>query len=540
MVRTVDPYGFLAVNFAQETSVEAVAAKIFADSSDLSFRVGYRSADGAVTEYPASESTSSIIGFNFGTYYPNIEWKGMAVWNASGSSQDVTFTAVNAAGGVMGQFQKTMPADSRLACLLDSPGAFGPGFDWLNCIRVLVSGAGQFAGVNMSGEGLTRLLLTPAEPAPTVPGQPPPTATYQVIAWNDLGMHCMDSDYSIFSILPPYNNMWAQVIRLGPDPAIVTSGVTVTYRYENNTTSVGKTNFWQYAQVLFGVSLPPDIGLTGRGVSGTMTAGTGVFNAEGIPLTQFYDDLTSNPYQTAIVEVRDAQNNLLAETRTISGVSTEMHCSNCHNDRGVEGISTGNYRTNILTLHDREEETSLMAHQPVLCASCHPDPILGTGGTAPVFSRAIHGKHAEAIPQTLDGCYDCHPGPTTQCLRGAMFSAGLTCVNCHGTMSQLASSSRTPWMNEPDCGQCHAYGSQPGQLYRHSTGHGGVYCEACHGSTHAEFPSTLAADNAQSIRLQGYDGPVGSCQVCHTDGRSALNPHVAITGKVSERLTSAH
>ncbi len=31
-------------------------------------------------------------------------------------------------------------------------------------------------------------------------------AEWQVIGWNDLGMHCMDgTDFSVFSILPPYN-----------------------------------------------------------------------------------------------------------------------------------------------------------------------------------------------------------------------------------------------------------------------------------------------------------------------------------------------
>jgi hypothetical protein len=32
-------------------------------------------------------------------------------------------------------------------------------------------------------------------------------AQYALLAWNDLGMHCMDRDFSIFSILPPYNNL---------------------------------------------------------------------------------------------------------------------------------------------------------------------------------------------------------------------------------------------------------------------------------------------------------------------------------------------
>ena len=32
------------------------------------------------------------------------------------------------------------------------------------------------------------------------------------MGWNNLGMHCMDSDYSVFSILPPYNTINAQLI----------------------------------------------------------------------------------------------------------------------------------------------------------------------------------------------------------------------------------------------------------------------------------------------------------------------------------------
>ena len=41
-------------------------------------------------------------------------------------------------------------------------------------------------------------------------------AKYKVIGTNDLGMHCMDGkDYSIYSILPPYNTFHAQVV----DPA---------------------------------------------------------------------------------------------------------------------------------------------------------------------------------------------------------------------------------------------------------------------------------------------------------------------------------
>ena len=47
---------------------------------------------------------------------------------------------------------------------------------------------------------------------------PPPQPSYEVLAWNDLGMHCYDKDFSTFSILPPYNTVWAQVIEKGSPP----------------------------------------------------------------------------------------------------------------------------------------------------------------------------------------------------------------------------------------------------------------------------------------------------------------------------------
>ena len=33
-----------------------------------------------------------------------------------------------------------------------------------------------------------------------------------VIGWNNLGMHCMDPDYGVFALLPPYNTLQAQLI----------------------------------------------------------------------------------------------------------------------------------------------------------------------------------------------------------------------------------------------------------------------------------------------------------------------------------------
>src|SRR5512143_2148991 len=61
----------------------------------------------------------------------------------------------------------------------------------------------SFAGIAHAGHGIA--------PEKTRPGGS--SWVYKVLATNDLGMHCVDADFSVFSILPPYNVVNAQVIR---------------------------------------------------------------------------------------------------------------------------------------------------------------------------------------------------------------------------------------------------------------------------------------------------------------------------------------
>jgi hypothetical protein len=140
---------------------------------------------------------------------------------------------------------------------------------------------------------------------------------------------------------------------------------------------------------------------------------------------------------------------------------------------------------------------------------------------------------------------------------------------------------RVPWANEPGCGSCHtgdaldnmhgdgdtlgdpedgirlmqAYrigdakatpivpsnkrfaenvvtsGPAAGNpmLYRVSTGHEGVFCEACHGATHGIWPNKnpQANDNVAALQLQGHTGTIAECSVCHTGdlGNNLDGPH---------------
>ncbi|APV43744.1 hypothetical protein Dform_00386 [Dehalogenimonas formicexedens] len=409
---------------------------------------------------------------------------------------------------------------------------------------------------------------------------------YVVIGWNNLGMHCFNPDFSSLAILPPYNTLMAQVIKVGDKPQVVTDGIFVEYTFPDNTYSVkgpgvpngkpDKTNFWTFAQQLFNLSKPlaPNVGLTGKGLSGTFDVAQdgAYFIAEGIPLTNVRDQdaarLSSYPYQKAQITVRDAKtSSILATLTVVAPVSTELNCAMCHSDDGDATTKyapavqpTGKLETNILALHDYlngiasnnytsylagnpnlAAQTPLLDHQPVLCASCHGDNALGMPeiGQVKNLSNAIHLHHnsGNAPDITFDtaGCYSCHPGESTQCLRDTMSQHySLNCTDCHNPSGNdviepmvAVGQNPMPWLNEPQCSTCHgsAYATnQP--LYQQSTGHGGLYCSACHDSPHVIAPSREANDSIKFIQLQGHSGTLSDCTVCHLNKPDAMFIHV--------------
>jgi hypothetical protein len=96
---------------------------------------------------------------------------------------------------------------------------------------------------------------------------------------------------------------------------------------------------------------------------------------------------------------------------------------------------------------------------------------------------------------------------------------------------------RTPWVNQPDCLNCHTDFQLPqddttfnqwtageDQLYRNRSDETGkLRCAACHGSPHALYPAVnpynTNRDTLQPLQYQGEPYPIGSnrnCRVCHT------------------------
>ncbi len=376
---------------------------------------------------------------------------------------------------------------------------------------ILLVGIATFALVSCGGAGQFADLT----------GEPPVVSSgdYVVLGYNDLGMHCMNADFSELCVLPPANTLRATVIKRGEDPQITTSNVQVAYSIPGNTTSAEKTNFWKYSKLLFGASLPKDMGLFGYGLKGLMSpTASRDFMAQGIPLTPVTDAMRFDPYQLSQIFVTQGSKTVAA-TQAVVPVSWEMRCDTCHNTPGMT------VAMDILKKHDRLEGTNLQNQRPVLCAKCHGDPALGAAGTPGVktLSSAMHTFHASKFAgQTVEQtCYSCHPGPKTQCFRDIHKTKGLNCNSCHVSMQAVGDPARRPWIDEPRCGSCHHVAGheyeQPGVLFRDSIGHNGVKCIACHGSPHAITPTNNARDNLQAVSLQGVAGPIGAkCTVCHT------------------------
>lgn len=457
-------------------------------------------------------------------------------------------------------------------------------------------------------------------------GQP---TTYKVLAANDLGMHCVDADFSVFSILPPYNVVNAQVVRTDSSgrPSLLDAG-TVEMRYSAvtdangsiNSRSQDKTNFWRHVAHTYGASLAPGQGLKGLYMPGEATApeqtalswnsAQGLFKAEGIPIVPIDDAGNVNRFPLLRLTATDKSNGAaLATLDVVLPVSEETTCSDCHATGGPAATAAGigwsassdlevQSRENVLLLHDSRIGTNLMASKPVLCAACHYSAALDLDGTGPAgaqvgrptMSAAMHAYHDDKM-RTAAGaplfddwlaqgetppspasqsCYLCHPGKSTQCLRGAMTDA-VTCQNCHGDMSSIGGA-RRPWLDLPRCQSCHTgdavdhltiadatlmasdgirtllafdatdaaatprlatnsrFAENPDQLFRFSKGHGGVACEGCHNSTHAIWPNPSDAhnDNVASRQLQGHSGTITECSTCHGAGTLGMNlngPH---------------
>jgi hypothetical protein len=436
---------------------------------------------------------------------------------------------------------------------------------------------------------------SPYTPVPLTDRIPPFNAAndeYVLLAWNDLGMHCVTDCDKWFLLLPPANTLEAVLIKRGQTPEIVTEGIAISYKVQDGFANPSRhVDFWKYAEYYFGSKPMENVGLSGNGMQGQFhfDSERNGFIADKIPAVPYNDNGSYNPYPLFKIEAMDkTTGKVLASTKAVAPVSTETGCKNCHGGGwrvdDVAGIADET-AINILKAHDRLNGTDLygssLRGRPMLCQSCHADPILGAAGKPGInnLSASMHGWHANYM--YLEGgkaCAICHPASadgSTRCFRGVHSMLEIDCTDCHGALSDHAASllknqmqnkstvrmlsklktvsvasvsdaaQRTPWVQEPDCKSCHVDFEEPSteasynkwnekfsQLYRIRTDVIGMRCIACHNSTHSEYPAANVyeknRDNIQPLQYSRKPLPMGSessCEVCHKQPMPASVHH---------------
>ncbi|MBV5318774.1 MAG: cytochrome ubiquinol oxidase subunit I [Desulfobulbaceae bacterium] len=388
-----------------------------------------------------------------------------------------------------------------------------------------------------------------------IPVFDPENDVFVLLAWNTLGMQYVSDVDRLFSLFPAGNSLRAQLIRRGETPEIVNAGVALRYRVEGD-----------FAAAEARIPL-----------AGTMTQDEAYFTAESIPLLPYPRSGGFDPYPVVTIEARDNNDVLLATTKVVAPVSTELGCRNCHGGPwrmdGRAGLAEET-ATNILAVHDRLSATALQrtasTGNPIRCRDCHADPFYqATGDAARLnLSASIHGFHANYLRgKGAEACALCHPSSSTgatRCLRDVHAGAGLDCTSCHGTLEDQALGllkhetqagktragllmthlppqavesveaivPRTPWANQPDCLNCHVdfqppetdttfntYTKDEQGLYRNRTDESGrLFCAACHASPHAVYPADnpygAALDGLQPLQYQKNRLPLGSNRNC--------------------------
>lgn len=405
---------------------------------------------------------------------------------------------------------------------------------------------------------------------------------YVILAYSVLGMKCISDVDRWMSFLYPGSTIEATVIKRGEKPEIVFQGVELRYQIEKGFENPSKyLDFWKYVEVLLGKRVPENLGIDGKGLNGTFEwdEKQKVFRASVLPVSPYREDGTYNPYPILTVELIDLKTGkVLQRTKLVVPVSTEFRCYVCHDGglrfKGVAGFSE-KIAINILKVHDKNHRTNLykeaLKGKPVFCQRCHPDFIVKSEGIKGhnSLSASIHGWHANYIfykdSRACNFCHPDHPEANTRCYRDLHKRLGLECIDCHGDLDTHAASlllgerdSRTaglllsnlkpslplasihprkPWINEPDCLNCHKGYNRPyreakgytnwtsslATLYRNRKDNTGkIPCLACHGPPHAVYPSFnpygINKDNLQPLQYQKNILPIGSnfsCEVCH-------------------------
>ena len=340
---------------------------------------------------------------------------------------------------------------------------------------------------------------------------------YALIAWNDLGMHCVCPNPELMLLLPPWNTLRAQVIDKTSGSPVVTnddSRLQIEYEVRENAYGGGGVGdlatdsqylaWLDSAEAHFpgsGISRANPVGLAGNALAGTFSPRDMVgqhdvahyWVAEGIPA--FPPRVDSDPdfvdsygdgrraYLHADLKLRDqATGDILATTTTTIPVANGR-CCQCHQEVARDGgyVKSGAadpdvydrfqsmmdahvQDTGVDPLNDiagptYDAQGHLIATAvPVRCSKCHVDPALG-GDAALDPAWVAYGKAAGSVTEI---------STLSKALHGF-----------HGTDARVEA--RDPSI-DTNCYQCHPGGNGKVDCFRGLHHTASFDCADCHGN----------------------------------------------------------
>jgi hypothetical protein len=201
-----------------------------------------------------------------------------------------------------------------------------------------------------------------------------------------------------------------------------------------------------------------------------------------------------------------------------------MLCNDCHGDmqqvgadftEGVSPQNPGDFKLGLGNYYDpvnTDQPRVPWANEPG-CGSCH---------TGDYFDNLAGGSNV------ITNVADSMGNDDGIRLRQAWRVGDATAKPIVPTNTRFAENPIPTHFNgtpNPGAGTSSTGADNP-KLYRVSTGHGGVFCEGCHGATHAEFDSdapALTNDDVTAMQLQGHAGTIIECSTCHGNAMNDRN-----------------
>lgn len=371
------------------------------------------------------------------------------------------------------------------------------------------------------------------------------TSEFVLLSWTDKGMNYIPGRNEILKINDTIVNVHATLIKRGSVPELIQDDVKLFLRFEND-------------KELLPFKYDED-------------TGSFVLSIETFNLKK-----SSDIYRVAdvfAIKSDEKKEDLSKATKTslVIPISNEASCYTCHDYSNFNGQNTGISKTTslkILKTHDRISKTNLLNKakkgKVVECKDCHD------GSNKQLnLSASIHGFHSIYLKGSgSEACNRCHSLSTsgkTKGFRGVHNGIDLECVNCHGTIEEVAlplllaedkrkkreaikliklissrdlkdMKPRQPWISAPDCLFCHVNFNEPDMseldvnsrtsgsddLFSRKMDDAGIMCAACHGSQHSLYPENNKINptkgNLQPMQYQKNPYPIAAnknCKVCH-------------------------